>query len=99
LNEKEVKRESFHALTRQAVQSALRQPRALNMQLVQAAVARRVMDRLFGYILSPVLWKGVKGRDLSAGRVQTAALRLLVEFEQAHENVSRQETWTVEVEL
>lgn len=102
---KEIKRVSFNALTRQAVQTALRQPRALNMQLVQAAVARRVMDRLFGYVLSPALWKGVKGRDLSAGRVQTAALRLLVEFEMVGERTIRsyrippQETWTVEVEL
>lgn len=96
---KEIKRVSFNALTRQAVQTALRQPRTLNMQLVQAAVARRVMDRLFGYVLSPALWKGVKGRDLSAGRVQTAALRLLVEFEQAGENVQCHDTWTVEVEL
>lgn len=99
LTGKEIKRVFFNALTRQAVQNALRRPRTLNMQLVQAAVARRVMDRLFGYVLSPVLWKGVEGRDLSAGRVQTAALRLLVEFEQSGENDLPQETWTVEVEL
>jgi DNA topoisomerase-1 len=69
------------------------------MQLVQAAIARRVMDRLFGYVLSPFLWKSVKGRDLSAGRVQTAALRLLVEFEMVGETFPLQETWTVEAEL
>ncbi len=99
LHGKEIKRVAFHALTYQAVQNALRQPRALNMPLIQAAVARRVMDRLFGYVLSPALWKGVKGRDLSAGRVQTAALRLLVEFEQRGESLVRQETWSVEAEL
>jgi DNA topoisomerase-1 len=61
------------------VQYALRHPRQLNLALVQAAVARRVMDRMVGYLISPKLWKAVKGKDLSAGRVQTAALRLLAE--------------------
>ncbi|NUM48013.1 MAG: hypothetical protein HUU38_25185 [Anaerolineales bacterium] len=99
LSGKAVKRVSFHSLTRQGVQNALQHPRALNMPLIQAAVARRVMDRLFGYVLSPILWRGVKGRDLSAGRVQTAALRLLVEFETVGESFPQPETWTVEVEL
>ena len=85
LSEKEVERVSFNALTHQAVQTVLLKPRPFNMRLVQAAVARRVMDRLFGHMLSPVLWKGVKGRNLSAGRVQTVELRLLVEFERAGE--------------
>jgi DNA topoisomerase-1 len=59
--------------------------------MVQAAVARRVMDRMVGYIISPVLWKHVKGKDLSAGRVQTVALRLLAE--------ERGELITIEMEL
>lgn len=99
LTGKEVKRVSFNALTRPGVQNALQHPRALNMPLIQAAVARRVMDRLFGYTLSPLLWQGVKGHGLSAGRVQIAALRLLVEFETVGERFPLSETWTVEVEL
>jgi len=72
-------RVTFHEITPRAVQEALKHPRALDIPLVQAAVARRVMDRMVGYIVSPVLWKHVKGKNLSAGRVQTAALRLLTE--------------------
>ena len=99
LKGKEVARATYHAVTREAVQAALRRPRTLDMRRVQAAIARRVMDRLFGYTLSPALWQGVKGRNLSAGRVQTAALRLLVEFERAGEKVPLQETCSVEVDL
>jgi DNA topoisomerase-1 len=79
---KEVWRVTFHEITARAVQAALKQPRKIDIRLVQAAVARRVMDRLVGYLISPVLWKHVRGRDLSAGRVQTAALRILAEAEQ-----------------
>jgi DNA topoisomerase-1 len=79
LNGKKVLRVTFHEVTEHAVQKALKSPRPLDIPMVQAAVARRVMDRMVGYIISPVLWKHVKGRDLSAGRVQTVALRLLAE--------------------
>ncbi len=99
LKGKKVIRITYHAVTREAVQAAIYRPRALDMHRVQAALARRVMDRLFGYTLSPALWQGVKGRNLSAGRVQTAALRLLVEFERAGEKIPLQETFSVEVEL
>lgn len=105
LKGKNVTRISYHAVTREAVQTALYRPRALDMPRVQAAIARRVMDRLFGYTLSPALWQGVKGHNLSAGRVQTAALRLLIEFEQAGESdtnassIPPQATYIVEVEL
>ena len=92
LKSKQVWRVSFHEITERAVQQALQHPRRLDIRLAQAAVARRVMDRLVGYLVSPVLWKGVKGKDLSAGRVQTAALRLLVEAE-------KQTVTTVEIEL
>ncbi len=74
------------------MQKALKNPRRLDIRLVQAAVARRVMDRLVGYLISPVLWKHVRGKDLSAGRVQTAALRILAEAES-------RTTTTVEIEL
>lgn len=89
---KQVWRVSFNEVTERAVQKALKNPRRLDIRLVQAAVARRVMDRLVGYIVSPILWKHVKGRDLSAGRVQTAALRILAEAE-------RVTTTVVEIEL
>lgn len=91
LQGKKVLRVTFHEVTERAVQKALLSPRALNIPMVQAAVARRVMDRMVGYVVSPVLWKHVKGKDLSAGRVQTAALRLLVE--------EKNEMLTVEIEL
>ena len=92
LKGKKILRVTFHEVTERAVQNALKSPRSLNIPMVQAAVARRVMDRMVGYIISPVLWKHVKGRDLSAGRVQTAALRLLAE--KPKDNVL-----TVELEL
>ncbi len=79
LKGKKLHRVFFREITEKAVQYSLKHPRKLDLALVQAAVARRVMDRMVGYIISPKLWKGVKGKDLSAGRVQTAALRLLVE--------------------
>jgi DNA topoisomerase-1 len=91
LKGKRVLRVTFHEITERAVQKALNSTRALNIPMVQAAVARRVMDRMVGYIISPVLWKCVKGKDLSAGRVQTVALRLLAE--------ERGELITVEMEL
>lgn len=98
LQGKDVAVVNFNAITRAAVQAALRKPRPLNKRLVQAAIARRVLDRLVGYTLSPRLWAAVKGRDLSAGRVQTVALRLLSEQDDQRGKV-RVESWTVEVEL
>jgi DNA topoisomerase-1 len=94
LQGKRVERVSFNAITRQAVQAALAFPRSLDTRLVQAAVARRVLDRLVGYVLSPQLWQAVKGRDHSAGRVQSVALRFLAEH--SREKPSH---WTVEVKL
>ena len=86
LQGKKVWRVSTNEITERAVQHALRHPRKLDLALVQAAVARRVMDRMVGYMVSPKLWKAVKGKDLSAGRVQTAALRLLAE-QKSHEAI------------
>jgi DNA topoisomerase-1 len=95
LRGKVVQRVAFHALTAATVQAALRSPRILDMHLVQAAVARRVLDRLIGYLVSPRLWKALpKEKGLSAGRVQTAALRLLAQ----HAKPAK-ETWSVEVTL
>jgi len=97
LKGKPVERIAFNAVTRQDVQAALQKPRKLDTHLVKAAIARRVMDRLIGYHLSPRLWVAVKGRNLSAGRVQTVALRLLIE--QVDRLAAQGDTWTVEVEL
>lgn len=97
LKGKQIERAAFNAVTRQDVQRALRSPQRLDTKLVKAAIARRVMDRLIGYHLSPRLWAAVKGRNLSAGRVQTVALRLLIE--QVDRLAAEGDTWTVEVEL
>jgi len=91
LKGKRVLRVAFHEVTERAVQKALKSPCLLNIPMAQAAVARRVMDRMVGYLISPVLWKHVKGKDLSAGRVQTVALRLLAE--------EHSDLLTVEIEL
>ncbi|MDP9180487.1 MAG: type I DNA topoisomerase [Chloroflexota bacterium] len=88
----------FHEITPEAVQEAFDHPREINMQLVDAQQARRVVDRLVGYRLSPFLWKKVR-RGLSAGRVQSVAVRLVVEREREIQAFVRQEYWTIEAEL
>ena len=100
LSGKDVRRVTFHEITPQAVNAALTAPGRLDMDLVNAQQARRVLDRLVGYQVSPVLWKAVKGRrGLSAGRVQTVALRLVVERDREIEHFSPVEYWTLEAEL
>ncbi|HEU4759124.1 MAG TPA: type I DNA topoisomerase [Dehalococcoidia bacterium] len=88
----------FHEITPQAVQEAFEHPREIDMQLVDAQQARRVLDRLVGYRLSPFLWRKVR-RGLSAGRVQSVALRLVVEREREIEGFVVQEYWTIEAAL
>ncbi len=80
LDTKKTKRIVFHEITKQAIQSAVQNPRYLDLALVDAQQARRILDRLVGYELSELLWKKVKGK-LSAGRVQSVAVRLVVERE------------------
>jgi DNA topoisomerase-1 len=88
----------FHEITPQAVQEAFRHPREIDMQLVDAQQARRVLDRLVGYRLSPFLWKKVR-RGLSAGRVQSVALRLVAEREREIQGFKAQEYWSIEAAL
>jgi DNA topoisomerase-1 len=92
------RRVEFHEITERAIHDAFSQPRAINMNLVDAQQARRVLDRLVGYSLSPLLWEKVRSR-LSAGRVQSVALRLLVEREREIEAFVALEYWTIEAEF
>ncbi len=88
----------FHEITKTAIERALENPRRLDTKLVDAQQARRILDRLVGYELSPFLWKKIR-RGLSAGRVQSVALRLVVEREREIEKFQPQEYWSVEARL
>ncbi len=93
-----VKRIVFHEITDSAIHHAIENPRTINMQLVNAQQARRVLDRLVGYTLSPFLWKKVY-RGLSAGRVQSVAVRLIVDREREIKAFVAEEYWTITAEL
>jgi DNA topoisomerase-1 len=96
--DKKVRRIVFHEITKEAIKEAVKHPRAIDMDLVNAQQARRILDRLVGYKISPILWKKVK-RGLSAGRVQSVALRLIVDREREVEKFEPEEYWTIEAEL
>ncbi len=97
-NKNEVHRILFHEITKKAVQGALENPRPLDMNLVNAQQARRILDRLVGYSLSPLLWKNVR-RGLSAGRVQSVAVRLVVEREDEIDAFKPEEYWELSARL
>ncbi|MCX6784627.1 MAG: type I DNA topoisomerase [Candidatus Komeilibacteria bacterium] len=98
LSGKEVKRLTFHEITKEAILNSLKTPRDLDINLVDAQQARRILDRLVGYELSPFLWKKV-AKGLSAGRVQSVALRLICEREREIKAFQTEEYWTIEAEF
>ena len=98
LKGKNVYRVIFHEITPGAVNAAFKNPRDFDLKMIEAQVGRRVLDRIVGYFLSPLLWKKI-ARGLSAGRVQSVVLRLIVERERDIQNFVPQEYWELEAEL
>jgi len=98
LKDKQVYRVVFNEITKKAIQEAIDNPRDLSMDLVNAQQARRALDYLVGFNLSPLLWKKIR-RGLSAGRVQSPALRMIVEREEEIEAFKSREYWTIEADL
>ncbi|HEY0428798.1 MAG TPA: type I DNA topoisomerase [Pyrinomonadaceae bacterium] len=93
-NTKPVFRVMFNEITKNAIKDAFKEPKQVNQDLVDAQQARRILDRLVGYKVSPILWKNIGGK-LSAGRVQTVAVRLVVDREREIENFVQTEYWTI----
>jgi DNA topoisomerase I len=95
---KKVMRVVFHEITPSAIKEAFNNPRNFDPNMVEAQAGRRILDRIVGYFLSPLLWKKI-GRGLSAGRVQSVALKLIVDREREISNFIPQEYWEIEAEL
>ncbi len=91
-------RVTFNEITKDKVKEAFKEPREINMDLVDAQQARRILDRLVGYSISPILWKKVK-KGLSAGRVQSVALNLIIKRENEIRNFKPEEYWTLDAEF
>lgn len=89
---------AFNEITKNGIQSAIKEPRKLDKDLIDAQQARRALDRIVGYKISPLLWKKVR-KGLSAGRVQSVAVRLIVDREEQIENFVPEEYWTLDAEL
>lgn len=98
INECETCRITFNEITKNAVKNSIKHPRAIDMHLVDAQQARRVLDRIVGYKISPLLWKKVK-KGLSAGRVQSVATRLICDREDEIENFQPEEYWSINARL
>jgi len=94
----QLRRVVFHEITQSAIEEAFAHPRGIDMNLVNAQQARRILDRLVGYSLSPLLWRKVRSR-LSAGRVQSVAVRMVVEREREIQNFVPEEYWSIQAEL
>src|SRR5262245_14319225 len=99
LREKPIRRVEFHEITKDAIQAAFRHPRDINRNLVDAQQARRILDRLVGYKISPLLRRKITKKGLSAGRVQSVATRLIVDREREIEQFREVEYWTIEADL
>jgi DNA topoisomerase-1 len=93
-----IRRVVFHEITKATIEDAFQHPRQIDMSLVNSQQARRILDRLVGYKISPLLWRKVRGR-LSAGRVQSVALRMIAEREREIQKFVSEEYWTIEAEL
>ena len=89
---------AFNEITKTAVKNAIKEPREINLSLVDAQQARRVLDRIVGYTISPILWKKVK-KGLSAGRVQSVTTKLICDRENEIDNFNAEEYWTIAVGL
>ena len=98
VDEDKITRVTFNEITKSAVQKAIKEPRDIDVNLVDAQQARRVLDRIVGYKMSPVLWKKVR-RGLSAGRVQSVAVKLIVDREEEIEKFIPEEYWNIYVKL
>jgi DNA topoisomerase-1 len=98
LSDEDNNRIEFNEITKNAIQNAIKNPRSINKDLVDAQQARRLLDRLVGYRLSPLLWKKVR-KGLSAGRVQSVAVRIICEREEEIRNFEEEEYWTLEIVL
>lgn len=98
LKDKDVHRVVFHEVTKSAIQQSIAHPRELSKELINAQQARRALDYLVGFNLSPLLWKKIR-RGLSAGRVQSPALRMIVEREEEIEKFKSREYWTIDADL
>ena len=98
VDDSKITRVTFNEITKTAVQKAIKEPRDIDINLVDAQQARRVLDRIVGYKISPVLWKKVR-RGLSAGRVQSVAVKLIVDREEEIEKFIPEEYWNIYVKL
>ena len=98
MEEARVHRVVFHEITRDAIEDAFSHPRTINQRLVDAQQARRILDRLVGYQISPLLWERVRNRT-TAGRVQSVAVRLIVDREREIQGFTPEEYWSIEAEL
>lgn len=98
LDDKKMSRITFNEITKNAVKASLKNPRTIDMNLVDAQQARRMLDRMVGYTISPLLWQKVK-RGLSAGRVQSVALRMICDREEEINEFIPEEYWTLDVNL
>ena len=98
LNPVTTKRIAFHEITKKAIQESVKNPKTIDLKLVDAQQARRLLDRLVWYKVSPVLWKKIR-KGLSAGRVQSVAVKLIVEKEREIKDFIPEESWKISVQL